>query len=91
MQCENRFGERPCFARKNKFFKISNVSCTTLIIRIGHVEGVEAGLVETLGELQAMLEHLAPSEVIELDSDHDVMLSHPRAIADVLNGIASRL
>jgi pimeloyl-ACP methyl ester carboxylesterase len=39
----------------------------------------------------AMLGHLAPREVIELDSDHDVMLSHPRAIAEVLNGIAGRL
>lgn len=39
--------------------------------------------------VDAVLPILRPSAVIELDSDHDVMLSHPQALADVLNGIAA--
>ena len=34
---------------------------------------------------QQMLSHLQPAQYVELDSDHDVMLSHPSLLADVLN------
>jgi pimeloyl-ACP methyl ester carboxylesterase len=37
-----------------------------------------------------MLEQLAPRDVLELDSDHDVMLSHPAALATLIDAIARR-
>ncbi len=33
-----------------------------------------------------MIEQVQPDEVVILDSDHDVMLSHPRELAEVLDG-----
>jgi pimeloyl-ACP methyl ester carboxylesterase len=35
-----------------------------------------------------MLGHLRPDEVVDLDADHDVMLSHPGQLAAVLNRVA---
>lgn len=38
-----------------------------------------------------MLGHLRPDEVVDLDADHDVMLSQPEAVAAVLNRVAERV
>jgi hypothetical protein len=35
-----------------------------------------------------MLATLQPGTVIELDADHDVMLSQPDVVADLLNSVA---
>ncbi len=34
-----------------------------------------------------MIERLAPIEVVELDTGHDVMISHPHALAPILNAL----
>src|SRR5438874_2380109 len=39
----------------------------------------------------AMIANLRPTEVRDLDSDHDAMLSHPKDVAALLNEIAARL
>jgi pimeloyl-ACP methyl ester carboxylesterase len=38
-----------------------------------------------------MLAHLQPDEVVDLDADHDVMLSQPELLADHLDRIVGRL
>jgi pimeloyl-ACP methyl ester carboxylesterase len=38
-----------------------------------------------------MLGNLQPEEVVELDADHDVMLSRPELLADMLNGVVAGL
>jgi pimeloyl-ACP methyl ester carboxylesterase len=38
-----------------------------------------------------MLGHLRPDEVVDLDADHDVMLSQPALLADHLNRIVGKL
>lgn len=35
--------------------------------------------------VDGMLPHLQPEVVVELDTDHDVMLSHPQLLADLIN------
>jgi pimeloyl-ACP methyl ester carboxylesterase len=40
---------------------------------------------------ESMLATLRPGAVIELDADHDVMLSQPDVVADLLNGVVSGL
>jgi pimeloyl-ACP methyl ester carboxylesterase len=38
----------------------------------------------------SILANLDPDVVVEIDADHDVMLSHPAVLAAVLNGVPSR-
>ena len=39
------------------------------------------------GRVDEMLGNLRPEEVVDLDADHDVMLSRPELLVDVLNRI----
>lgn len=43
------------------------------------------------GRVDEMLGHLQPDEVVDLDADHDVMLSQPDALADLLNRVVERI
>ena len=45
--------------------------------------------VVTAGLVAAMLPHLQPDTEVEIESDHDTMLSHPAETASLLDGLAA--
>ena len=46
--------------------------------------------VVTRDVVDGFLPHLHPEEVLDLESDHDAMLSHPSELADLLNEVIDR-